>query len=217
AAEADEFRGDGFASAEASSVARIERLLGLAGEKEREFDIPSDPGVYHEIAEKSILVAQRLDEGTDGPAPDEQGRGFKAIFCCEKGELDRFPARNFIMRILQGLKIGEGAKSEAHAAISIGRYSLERYEAFQAPAPHLEAWLFSSSGKSGAAPDAVFLLNRRPLPEDAVRKICSEAGIVVVAGWPYAARLVGSGPTVITTFGIYDAAADAVCRLIGAY
>ena len=215
AAEADEFRGDGFASAEEPSIARIERLLGLAGEKDREFELPSDPGVYREIAEKSILVAHGLDEGPGGPAPGEQEKGFRAIFWCEKGELDRFPARNFIMRILQGLKVGEGAKSEAHAAISIGRYSLERYEAFQSPSPRLEAWLFSSSGRSGAAPDAVFLLNRRPLSEDAVGRICSEARTVIVAGWPYAAHFVGSGRTVITTFGLYDAAADAVCRLIG--
>lgn len=216
AAGADEVRGDGFTSGKAPSIARIGRLLGLAGEKEREFELPGDPGVYREIAEKSILIARAPDGGADGPFSGKQGKGFNAIFCCEKGEIDRFPTRNFIFRILQGLKGGEGAKSEVHGAISIGRYSLERYEAFQAPAPRLEAWL-SSSGKSDAAPDAVFLLNRRPLSEDAVAKMCSGAGIVVVAGWPYSAGFVGSGPTVITTFGIYDAASDAVCRLIGAY
>jgi beta-glucosidase-like glycosyl hydrolase len=213
AAGADQLRDERFASAEEPSIPRIERLIDLAGAKEREFELPSDPGAYREIAEKSILVAPGIDEGAGSPLPGGREKSFRAIFCCEKGEIDRFPTRNFVFRILQGVKAGEGARSEVHAAISIGHFNLERYEAFEAMPPHLEAWLFSSE-QSDASPDAVFLLNRRPLPGDIVAKMCSEAGIVVVAGWPYAARFVASGRPAITTFGIYDAAADAVCRLI---
>ncbi len=216
AAETDEFRNGGLANAEERSITRIERLICLAGEKEREFELPSDPGVYREIAEKSILVAPGLDKGSGALLSRERGRDFRAIFCCEKGEIERFPTRNFILRILQGLKVAEGAGGDAaSSAIAIGRYSLERYEEFREPPPRLEAWLYSSSGKSGGSPDAVFLLNRRPLPEEVVGEICSGAGIVVVAGWPYAARFLAGSRTVITTFGIYDAAADAVCRSIG--
>jgi beta-glucosidase-like glycosyl hydrolase len=215
ASGADELRDEGFAGADAPSIARIERLLGLAGEKEREFELPSDPGAYREIAEKSIFLAPGLDVAAECPSPDGRKKDCRAIFHCEKGELDRFPTRNFIFRVLQGLKAGEGARSEAHEAISIGRFNLERYEASGEMPPHLDAWLFSTSGAPGSAPDAVFLLNRRPLPGDAVAKMCSGTGIVVVAGWPYAARFVESGRTAITTFGIYDAAADEVCRLIG--
>ncbi len=60
----------------------------------------------------------------------------------------------------------------------------------------------------------MFLLNRRPLAEDAVKDLCAGAARIVIAGWPHAEKFVSEGRTVATTFGVYDAAADFVCRAL---
>jgi hypothetical protein len=82
-------------------------------------------------------------------------------------------------------------------------------------AAHLEGWAFSSASGPAAPLEIVFLLNRRPLSEEAVREICFGARTVVIAGWPYAAQSVPADHTVIVAWGVYDAAADSLARVLG--
>ncbi len=219
----DEFWGQAFPGFEQASTARIEKLLRIAAEKDREFELPNDPGIYAEIAEKSIRVIQKpdtassLEPGSGLEAVCDSEKDFTAVFYSEKGELDRFPAQSFITRVLQDVGAFGDKGQGAEASGRFGEYSLEQYGSVPGSAAHLEALLFSA-GKSGAKIDTVFLLNRRPLSQEAIGEICSGAEIVVVAGWPYAARFIPFGPRfhrlrrVIVTYGIYDAAADAVRR-----
>lgn len=56
----------------------------------------------------------------------------------------------------------------------------------------------------------VVLLNRRPLSRHDCERLCHGAACVIVAGWAYAARFLPSGTPVVVTYGVYDAAVDAV-------
>jgi hypothetical protein len=58
------------------------------------------------------------------------------------------------------------------------------------------------------------LLNRRPLPPDICAELCADTDLVIVAGWPYAARFLPSDTGSIITYGVYDAAVDVVASLI---
>jgi beta-glucosidase-like glycosyl hydrolase len=193
----DESRDAGLALVLKRSFARIEILLGIAAKKEREFELPADPGVYEEIAAASI----RVSRGADAAPGIDPERGFNAVFYAGRGEFDRHPVKSFISRVLKGL--GEAAE----------RCEPEPYDAVPSAACGLEARIFSSRARREPI-DAVFLLNRKPLEEGTVRSLSSQAGIVVVAGWPYAMEHIPPGKTVIVTYGVYDAAARAVSESI---
>ena len=179
------------------SFDRIGALLGIAARKEREFESPADPGVYEEIAAKSIRVSRGAD-----PAPlIDPEKGLSAVFYAGKGEFERYPVKSFIARVLKGL----GAAAE--------RCEPEPYDAVPPGVPGLEARVFSSRAEREPF-DVVFLLNRGPLEADAVRSLALRARVVVVAGWPYAMEIIPPGKTVIVTYGVYAAAADAVGKSI---
>jgi beta-glucosidase-like glycosyl hydrolase len=217
-APADTFWNDGASDFLKSSKARIEGLLQIASQKDREFELPSDPGVYGEIAEKSI----RVTAGSEASLPLGPEKGFRAVFYAERGGFDGFPAKNFVTRVLQGFEASGEEGADAGASVRFGRYALRPYGAIPNAAASLEALAFSmgTPGATMSAPGAtgncVFLMNRRPLSEEVIREICSGARVVVVAGWPYAADFIPSGPHVLVTYGVYDAAADAVRRRISA-
>jgi beta-glucosidase-like glycosyl hydrolase len=196
-----------------ASAARISRLVDAAAAREREFDLPGDAGIYREIAAKSVAV--RRGGGMAAGAPEiDPARGVTAVFYAEKGEFDRYPAQSFAARALKALGLAEDARPRPPAEERTGRYAAEA----RVPPPsaaHLQGWAYSRVPQPPAPLEIVFLLNRRPLAEDAVSEICAGAGIVVIAGWPHAERYVPAGRTVATTFGVYDAAADFVCREIG--
>ena len=193
----DESRDAGLALVLKRSFARIETLLGIAAKKEREFELPADPDVYEEIAGASIHVSR----GADAAPGIDPEKGFSAVFYAGRGEFERYPVKSFIARVLKGL----GAAAE--------RCEPEPYNAVPSAAPGLEARVFSSRARREPI-DAVFLLNRKPLDEGTVRSLSSQAGIVVVAGWPYAMEDIPPGKTVIVTYGVYDAAAEAVSESI---
>jgi len=178
-----------------SSLARVERLLQAASATDREFELPEDPGVYPEIAGKAMRVAG----ASGGAGVFDPARGFKLAFYSEKGEFDRFPTMSFVARVLKGFFPGgeEGPRSPAPLAAS-----------------NLEGKVFSYCRESGAPVDVVILLNRRPLAGEVVRELCSGAHVVVVAGWPYAVDFIAPGPMTVVTYGVYDAAAEAVCRIM---
>jgi len=196
-----------------ASAARIARLTDLAAAKEREFEIPDDPGIYREIADKSIQIFGRAEPS---PTPD-RSRGLRAVFYAEKGEFERYPVMSFVARTLNGLGLADDARPRPIAQGRMGLCAVEPRGARPQSAAHLEGWAFSSASgpdASGTAapPEIAFLLNRRPLSAEAVGELCSGAEVVVIAGWPHAAQSVPAGRTVVTTWGVYDAAADAVCR-----
>jgi beta-glucosidase-like glycosyl hydrolase len=206
-APADTFWNDGASDFLKSSGVRIEGLLQIVSQKDRGFELPGDPGIYGEIAERSIRVIQ----GSEALLPLDPEKGFRAVFYSERGEFDRFPTESFVTRVLQGME-GSGEKgADAGASVRMGKHTLAPYSPIPSPAAGLEGLVFSA-GKPGADIDGVFLMNRRPLSEEVIRELCSGARVVVVAGWPYAADFLSLGPHVLVTYGMYDAAADAVRR-----
>ncbi|MGD1047507.1 MAG: glycoside hydrolase family 3 N-terminal domain-containing protein [Candidatus Krumholzibacteriaceae bacterium] len=178
-----------------SSLARVERLLQAAAARDREFELPGDPGTYREIAEKSI----RAQRASGAASVFDPARGFKLVFYSEKGEFDRFPTMSFVARALKGFVPGGEGGPRLETPLDVS---------------NLEGRVFSLSKEPGAPVDVVFLLNRRPLAEEVVREVCSGASVVVVVGWPYAVDFVAPGPATVVTYGVYDAAAEAVCRIL---
>jgi len=194
AAASGVFWREGFGEISKASAPRVERLIAIAGEKDREFEIPGDSSVYGEIAERSI-EARGMPE--NGP-PLQRDSRLRALFHCDAGAIERYPTRSFVERITRELRLEGPAPAAAYAA------------------PGLETFISETRGGSGEPQDLVFLLNRGPVDEAAVQRICATASVVVVAGWPYAERFVHSGAAVLVTYGLYDAAADVLCRrLIG--
>ncbi len=191
-----------------ASAARIARLIDLASAKEREFELPGDPNIYREIADKSIQVLRKADAA---PARD-RSKGLRAVFYAERGEFGRYPAMSFVARTLNGLGLADNARPRAIVPGRTGPCAVESCGALPESASHLEGWAFSSASGPAAPPEIVFLLNRRPLSAEAVGELCSGAEVVVIAGWPHAAGSVPADRTVIVAWGVYDAAADAVCR-----
>jgi beta-glucosidase-like glycosyl hydrolase len=188
------------------SAARIARLIEAAAAREREFELPRDARVYREIAEKSI----RMLQGTGSAAAFEPSRGVRAAFYSEKGEFARYPAMSFVARALKGLGLADDGRPRPLAAGRSGTCTVEEAGPVPSSAGHLEGWLFSPGCEAAQPLDIVFLLNRRPLSAEAVGDLCAGAEVVVVAGWPYAERHVPVGRTVVTTYGVYDAAADSI-------
>jgi beta-glucosidase-like glycosyl hydrolase len=189
---------------------RIERLLGIAAMKEREFELPADAVVYGEIAERSI----RVTRGPEAAWAFDPSRGFKLAFYSERGAFDRFPMRSFIARLLRGLVAGEDGRPRFAVQDAASLNALEPCDAMLPSASDLECRLFSFSREPDAAVDIAFLLVRRPLSGETVRELCSGVPAVVVAGWPYAARDIPPDKTVFVTFGVYDAAAEALPRIL---
>jgi beta-glucosidase-like glycosyl hydrolase len=195
-----------------ASAGRIGRLIELAAAKEREFELPGDASIYREITDESIQVIRRASEAA--PAFDP-ARGFRALFYSEKGEFGRYPAMSFVARVLNRLGLADDARSRPIAPGLTHLCAIESCGALPRSASHLEGWTFSSASGSGAPLEIVFLLNRRPLSEEAVRALCSGARTVVIAGWPHAAESIPADRTVVVTWGVYDAAADSLARILG--
>jgi beta-glucosidase-like glycosyl hydrolase len=188
------------------SAARIARLIEAAAAREREFELPGDARVYREIADRSIRVLP----GTGGALAFDPSRGVRAVFYSEKVEFARYPAMSFVARALKGLGIAGDARPRPLAAGRSGICTVEEAGRVPHSAARLEGWVFSPSCEAARPLDIVFLLNRRPLSAEAVGDLCAGTEVVVVAGWPYAESSVPTGPAVITTYGVYDAAADSI-------
>jgi beta-glucosidase-like glycosyl hydrolase len=192
-----------------ASAARIARLIDLASAKERDFELPGDPGIYREIADKSIRILRRASDAATAP---DRASGLRAVFYAERGEFGRYPAMSFVARTLNGLGLADNARPRAIAPGRTDLCAVESCGALPESASHLEGWAFSSASGPAAPPEIVFLLNRRPLSAEAVGELCSGAEVVAIAGWPYAAESVPADRTVIVSWGVYDAAADSICR-----
>jgi beta-glucosidase-like glycosyl hydrolase len=206
----DELGRGGSGASRQASLARIGKLVDAAAGRERDFELPGDSSVYGEIADRSI----RVERNRAGANALSTARGLRLAFYAEKGEFERFPAMSFIAHVLKGLNqrgvngVRSGAPDDA------GLPSPERLDTACRSAANLEGRLFSFSGGGGDAIDVVFLLNRRPLSVEAAEELCSGTPAVVVAGWPYTADFILQGKTIIVTYGIYDAAADAAARAL---
>jgi beta-glucosidase-like glycosyl hydrolase len=209
---------------------RIARLLSAAASRDGEFELPADAAVYREIAAGAVEVAW----AGGGTAPAGGGlfgvgalsrgaaRAPRIVFYAGDGEFERFALRSFMGRVMKALASAPGGWGAFRASAGASRPTaadaaedlLGPVDTLPASARGIEGRLFPREDVSAGSPDIVFLLNRRPVSADAVRDLSSGAKVVVVAGWPHAAELVPPGRAVITTSGVYDAAADEASRLI---
>ena len=209
----DASRAGGLAGVLESSGARIASLLQSAAKGDREFELPADAAVYEEIARRSI-ESRGVPPGA--PPLGADGR-MRVFFYSDRGAFDRYPVRSFVERILRGLRVegpaswSESAKSAVGASDWLDRSGLAPHANVPGASNGLESFLCERGGKGEPSQDIIVLLNRGPIEASSVIEICAKARAVVVAGWPYASRLVPSGIAVYVTYGIYDAAAEVLC------
>lgn len=192
------------------SAARIARLIDAAAARDREFELPGDSGIYREIADKSI----RILPSAGAASGFDRSRGPRAVFYADRGEFERYPAMSFVTRVLRAFRIIDDARPRRLEPGRWGSCVAEPCGAFPRSAAHLEGWIFSPESGSPSPPEIVFLLNRKPLSAEAVEELCKGAGVVAIVGWPHAAQSVSAGRAVVVTWGVYDAAADSLARVL---
>lgn len=184
------------------SVRRIEMLrrglsnrrMGLFGDSApqqvRNMSGPIDP--YREVASKSIEV--KRDPRSLLPIVDASPRSI--LFVGEKVDFENGVVERFASRIIRAFD-REGRDSGIAGGFLSNRTGLSS---------GIERAEFRPSGAVG--PALVVLLGRRPIERDLLGDIAAGADIVVVTDWPEAADMLDGGLTVISTYGIYEAAAD---------
>jgi beta-glucosidase-like glycosyl hydrolase len=218
----DEFWGERLADCSRPAVSRIERLLqGLEGFDEIHSNVEGlcggkpqrgthDLDIYREIAEKSARIVRR----GGSVASLKSGEALSAVFCSERGDFERPPARSFVARALDTLRRAVGAPLDE---IGEGRQPTREFlssAAWHRKQETLDYLVFGDEKSVDAGRKVLFLLNRRPLEKGAIETLSSDAGIVIVAGWPYAAHFVPPDRTTILTYGVYDAAAERVGEIL---
>jgi beta-glucosidase-like glycosyl hydrolase len=147
---------------------------------------------YREVASRSIEV--KRDPGSLLPVRDADPASI--VFVGERADFENGIVREFSDRILLAFDREAGEQGRVDDLFS-GRIGLpggfERAE-------------FRPHGADG--PILLLLLNRRPIDLELLVEITSQAGIVVVTDWPPAAGMLSDRLTVISTFGVYEAAVE---------
>ena len=159
--------------------------------------------VSGKIAGRSIFVARDPNSLLPITLP---GIG-SVVFAGESGDFENGTVRRFIARVMALYRAGA---PDIH--------DFEDYDALHAGFDHstvqsdgMEMDLFRLGPEEDAAgPNLLFLLNRRSVGEALLSRIAEEIDIVIVTDWPYAADLLPGGRTIILTYGIYEAAAEAL-------
>ena len=184
------------------SVRRIEMLRkGLSNRRSglfvdsepeviRNMNGPIDP--YQEVAAKSIEV--KRDPRSLLPIGDAAPRSI--LFVGEKTDFENGVVERFASRIINVLD-REGRDSGIAAAVLSNRIGL---------ANGIERAEFNPPGAGG--PILVVLLCRRPIERALLGEITAKADIVAVTDWPEAVDMLDCRLTVVSTYGIYEAAAD---------
>jgi len=184
------------------SVRRIEKLRngfsdrqrGLFGEPEREVARSGNGSIdsYREVAAKSIEV--KRDPRFLLPIIDASPRSI--LFIGEKTDFQNLVVERFASRIINALD-REGRESGIAAGVLSNRIGLSN---------GIERAEFRPPGAEG--PTLVVLLGRRPIERALLGEITAQADIVAVTDWPEAADMLDCRLTVVSTYGIYEAAAD---------
>jgi len=148
------------------------------------------------------------------------------VFLGAESDFDSYVVRRFIFRVLEGLAgVGpyEGHPDDDHRDDYPDRVSGRVQERFFDPdklAPvgtdgGLETGLYLFEPVMRPVSKRVlFLLCRKPPPEDVIRTVAAGYDSVVAAGRPWDAALLPPGTSVVVTYGIYDAAADRIASMI---
>jgi beta-glucosidase-like glycosyl hydrolase len=148
------------------------------------------------------------------------------VFLGAGSDFDSYVVRTFIFRVLEGLAgVGpyEEHPDEDHRDDHPDRVSGRVQERFFDPdnlAPvetdgGLETGLYLFEPVMRPVSKRVlFLLCRKPPPEDVIRTVAAGYDSVVAAGRPWDAALLPPGTSVVVTYGIYDAAADRIASMI---
>jgi beta-N-acetylhexosaminidase len=151
---------------------------------------PVDP--YREVASRSIEVER--DPRSLLPLVDAAPRSI--LFAGERADFENDVVSRFAGRIVQAFDRDAGDSGIVEEILSkrIGLPGgIERAE-------------FGPYDEEG--PALVVLLGRRAVERGLLGDITSGADIVVVTDWPRAAGMLDSRLTVVSTYGIYEAAAD---------
>jgi len=189
------------------SIRRIETLRrGLSSRRRGLFgDSAHDPvrnmmgpvEPYREVAARSVAVER--DPLSLLPLRGAAPRSIR--FMGERTDFENDIVSRFAGRMIRALApAGEGAgiAEEVLSRRTLLRGGIERAE-FLAPAAD--------------GPSLVLLLIRRPVDPALLTEITERADIVVVTDWPRAAGMLDERLTVISTYGIYEAAADVLLEV----
>jgi beta-glucosidase-like glycosyl hydrolase len=176
-----------------ASIQRIERLrIAFSDRSHKETGEVDRGDPYREVASRSIEVMR--DPRSLLPLRDLSPGSIS--FVGERTDFGNVIVGDFIGRVLHAFdREGGGTKNvedllSSRTGLSGG---LERVD-------------FHPS--SGEAPALLVLLNRRPIDSALLKEITEEADIIVVTDWPPAAGMLSDHLTVVSTFGIYEAAAE---------
>lgn len=229
AALGDELSTAALAGRMEESAARIVSLRDRAnaafeadpsiGDLQAFLDKGRDAYVNEALLVRSVFSAA----GSNSPGNNRRcpGELVLPVFLGAKPDFDSYVVRRFMFRVLKGL-------GEAGPYIGPGDSIPDRGpdrvpERFFDPdklspvrtGDGLETGLYLFEPvRRPAARRALFLLCRKPPPEDVIRTVAAGYDSVVVAGRPWDAALLPPGSSVVVTYGIYDAAADLVAGMI---
>jgi beta-glucosidase-like glycosyl hydrolase len=153
---------------------------------------------YREVASRSIEV--KRDPRKLLPIVDETPRSIH--FVGEKEDFGNGVVAGFASRIIQAFD-REGRDSGDAGRILSDRTCLTG---------GIERAEYSPAGAAG--PVILVFLNRRPIGPELLDELTAAADIVVVTDWPEAAEMLDLELTVVSTYGIYDAAADALLEAL---
>lgn len=178
------------------SVGRIERLrIALS---ERRAGPSADSGTeehgdpYRDVASRSIEVAR--DPRSLLPL---RGARPGAIICFgERADFENVTVREFVRRVVSAFdRDGRGQDILADGIWN----RTELASGFE---------LVECRRGGAEDPVIVLLLNRRPVDGEILEEITARADIIVVTDWPPAAGMLSDRLTVVTTYGVYGAAAE---------
>jgi beta-glucosidase-like glycosyl hydrolase len=159
------------------------------------------------------------------------GETVAPVFLGAESDFDSYVVRRFIFRVLEGLA-GVGPYEEHphddhphddHRNDHPDRVSDRVPERFFDPDKlgpvgtdgGLETGLYLFEPvMRPVSKKVLFLLCRKPPPEDVIRTVAAGYDSVVAAGRPWDAALLPPGTSVVVTYGIYDAAADRIAGMI---
>jgi beta-glucosidase-like glycosyl hydrolase len=137
------------------------------------------------------MLMKRLFEGVD-----ISGNHILPVFLGEKADFDNFVVRRFISWILHGYTGQAGAK-----------FNIDPVQVTDISASGGGELLLYEPALGPGKGRCLVILCRRPQPEEVLRELTAGYDLVAAAARPWDAGLVPEGTPVITTYGVYDAAA----------
>jgi beta-glucosidase-like glycosyl hydrolase len=208
----DDFWNEGITARLEDSIARIETIRKRA--EEYAAGSPAGkpagtPTVYLQAAGRSV---RRLHDRSM-PLPIEPGRPMRLVFCGEERDFESSIVARFA-EVVVGKLMG-GAEIEALSG-GIQPETLRKGISCRLPGlDYIVELRELELGESGpGSVNILVLLNRRPLWQEALKLLCADFDVVVIAGWPYAAGFILYDHTAVVTYGVYEEAAEAACDAI---